>query len=106
MVLRKEIRQALIQALLSGPTCLRCRLQMRLGSCVAVALIQPLTWERPCATGVALKNKQTNKQKEKLEILQELPQCETATGSERIRWEKWCPQTGLWQSHHKPSSWK
>ena len=33
------------------------RLQMRLGSHVAVALILPLAWELPYAIGVALKKK-------------------------------------------------
>ena len=45
---------------------LQCRLQTLLGSVLlwlwhrlaAVAPIQPLTWAFPCATGVALKNKQ------------------------------------------------
>ena len=48
---------------------------MRLGSCVAVAvvpaataLIQPLTWEFPYAMSEAL-NKQTNKQKRDLRQL-------------------------------------
>jgi len=37
---------------------LQCRLQMLLGSCVAVAataLIQPLVWDPPYTTGVTLK---------------------------------------------------
>ena len=36
----------------------RGRLQSWLGSCVATAQIQPLTWELPYAAGVALKSKQ------------------------------------------------
>ena len=38
-----------------------CRLQMQLGFCVAVAVMQarirPLAWEPPCAVGAALKKK-------------------------------------------------
>ena len=42
-----------------------CEWQMRLGSRVAVAVapIQPLTWETPYDVGAALKRKQTNKTK-------------------------------------------
>ena len=50
------------------------RSQIRLGSCVAVAvaqaLIRPLAWEPPHAMGVALeKIKQTNKQTKPLETM-------------------------------------
>ena len=42
-----------------------CRSQMQLRShvAVAVALIQPLAWEPPCALGVVLKSKKKKKKK-------------------------------------------
>ena len=52
-----------------------CRWQTQLGSQVAVAVcklaavapIQPLAWEPPCAAGTALKSKKKKKEKEKKE---------------------------------------
>ena len=43
-----------------------CRLQMRLGSGIAVALIGPLAWEPPYAMGVALKKTKDKKQNKSL----------------------------------------
>ena len=54
-----------------------CRLQMRVGSCVAVAwcrlaavaLIRPLALEHPYAMGVALKGKKKEKRKKEINKL-------------------------------------
>ena len=42
-----------------------CRLQIQLGSHVAVAMTQPQAWELPCATWVALKSKKFKKRKKR-----------------------------------------
>ena len=73
--MRTQVRSpALLSGLRIWHCCeLWCRSQMRFGSCVAVAPIQPLAWELPYAAGVALKkqktkNKQTKKTGHKLKL--------------------------------------
>ena len=44
------------------------RLQMQLRSHIAVALVQPLAWEHPYATGEALKSKNKHKNKKEKKI--------------------------------------
>ena len=58
-ILRTQVRSLALISGLRIQHCreLCCRSQTRLGSGIAVALIQPLAWELPYAIGVALKTK-------------------------------------------------
>ena len=65
-----------------------------------VALIRPLAWEVPYATGVALKKQNKTKKSQpptiyiitkKFEILQELLKCDTETQREQMLLEKMVP---------------